>query len=292
MCSYFLLALIFLFWGTCPSAKENTPHVSISAVNEKLFVHALPGDWLLLHQTGIIFSFGCHIRLAQPKLSSLCRVLLPQSVVTAFKDLINECVFYPREMKWRLSLGVVLRHHVSVAVCRNGAENDCSSFVAQLPMPLPVLGKEIHSVCKFSSDIWLFICWNRPPSFPLTNSWFWARERHHFSPLNEKSTAIVSFHCVLAKSRPSCPTLVTLWTGALQAPLSMGSCRQEHWNGVPCPPPQDLPDLGVKPVALKSPALVGGFFTTSTTWEAQISPFSFVTGYSWNRHVYACMSRN
>ena len=192
MCSYSLLALIFFFWGTCPSAKENTLHVSISAVNEKLFVHALPRAWLLLHQKGIVFSLSCHIRLAQPKLSSLCRVLLPQSVVTAFKDLINGCVFYPRGMKWRLSLGVVLHHHVSVAVCRNGAENDCSSFVALLPTPLPVLGKEIHCVCKFSSDIWLFICWNRPPSFPLTSSWFWAGERHHFCPLNEKSAAIVS----------------------------------------------------------------------------------------------------
>ena len=38
--------------------------------------------------------------------------------------------------------------------------------------------------------------------------------------------------------------------------------------------------MGIEPMALKSPALVGGFFTTSTTWEAQISSFSFVTGHS------------
>ena len=36
---------------------------------------------------------------------------------------------------------------------------------------------------------------------------------------------------------------VTLWTSARQAPLSIGFSRQEHWSGLPCPPPRDLPDL-------------------------------------------------
>ena len=31
------------------------------------------------------------------------------------------------------------------------------------------------------------------------------------------------------------------WTVACQAPLSMGFSRQEHWRGLPCPPPGDLP---------------------------------------------------
>ena len=39
---------------------------------------------------------------------------------------------------------------------------------------------------------------------------------------------------------------------AHQAPLSMGFSRQEHWSGLPCPPPGDLPDPGVEP---GSPAL-------------------------------------
>ena len=62
---------------------------------------------------------------------------------------------------------------------------------------------------------------------------------------------------------------VTRWTVANQAPLSMGFSRQEYWSGLPCPPPGDLPDPGIEPVFL-SPALAGGFFTTSATWEAQI----------------------
>ena len=43
--------------------------------------------------------------------------------------------------------------------------------------------------------------------------------------------------------------------------------RQEYLNGLPCPPPGDLPDPGIEPMSLKSPALTGGFFTTSGTWE-------------------------
>ena len=59
---------------------------------------------------------------------------------------------------------------------------------------------------------------------------------------------------------------VTLWTEAHQAPLSMWFSRQEHWSGLPCSP-EDLPYPGIKSVFLMSPALTGGSFTTSTTWE-------------------------
>ena len=60
------------------------------------------------------------------------------------------------------------------------------------------------------------------------------------------------------------------WTGACQIPLSMGFSRHEYWSGLPCPPPGDLPDPGIEPASLMSPALAGGFFTTSVTWEAQL----------------------
>ena len=57
---------------------------------------------------------------------------------------------------------------------------------------------------------------------------------------------------------------VTLWTVAHQAPLSLGFSRQEYWSGLPCPPPGDLLDPGVKPMSLMSPAMAGGLFTPST----------------------------
>ena len=48
----------------------------------------------------------------------------------------------------------------------------------------------------------------------------------------------------------------------------MGLSRQEYWSELPCPPPGDFPNPGIKPVSLRSSALAGGFFTTSATWEA------------------------
>ena len=56
-------------------------------------------------------------------------------------------------------------------------------------------------------------------------------------------------------------------TIACQAPLSMGFSRQENWSGLPFPPPRHLPNPGVEPASHLSPALAGGFLTTSTTWE-------------------------
>ena len=50
--------------------------------------------------------------------------------------------------------------------------------------------------------------------------------------------------------------------------MSMGFSRQEYWSGLSCPPPGVLPDPGVKLTFLMSPALVGGFFTTSAMLEA------------------------
>ena len=60
----------------------------------------------------------------------------------------------------------------------------------------------------------------------------------------------------------------TLWTVACQAPLSMGFSRQEYWSRLLFPLPGDLPNPGTKCASLKSPALAGGFFTTSAIWEA------------------------
>ena len=53
-------------------------------------------------------------------------------------------------------------------------------------------------------------------------------------------------------------TLCDPWTVACQAPLSMGFSSPEYWSGLPCPPPGDLPDPGIKPTSLKSPALQVG----------------------------------
>ena len=63
-------------------------------------------------------------------------------------------------------------------------------------------------------------------------------------------------NCLAAKL---CPTICNpMDYMAHQTPVSMGFSRQEYWSGLPFPPPEDLPDSGIKTA---SPALTG-FFTT------------------------------
>ena len=66
----------------------------------------------------------------------------------------------------------------------------------------------------------------------------------------------------------SCPTLCDSWTVAQQAPPSVGFSKQEYYSELPFPTPGDLPDPGIEPTSLASPALAGRFFTTRPTWEA------------------------
>ena len=59
----------------------------------------------------------------------------------------------------------------------------------------------------------------------------------------------------------SCPTLCGPVDCSPPAPLSMGLPRLKYGNGLPFPPPRDLPDPGTKPASPMFPSLGGGFFT-------------------------------
>ena len=65
-------------------------------------------------------------------------------------------------------------------------------------------------------------------------------------------------------------SFVTPWTVAHQAPLSVGSSRQEYWSRLPLPSPGDPPDPGIEPTF---PALADGLFTTEPTEKP---PFLFL----------------
>ena len=71
-----------------------------------------------------------------------------------------------------------------------------------------------------------------------------------------------------AHSSPACSVdqlcliLATPWTVAHQAPLSMGFFRQEYWSGLPFSSLGELPNPGIEPTCLVSPALTARFFTT------------------------------
>ena len=72
--------------------------------------------------------------------------------------------------------------------------------------------------------------------------------------------------CVHAKSLQLCPTLCDPVDCSLPGSSVYGFSRQEYWSGLPCPPPGDLPNPGIKPAALTFPELAGKFFTTLATW--------------------------
>ena len=86
-------------------------------------------------------------------------------------------------------------------------------------------------------------------------------------PISATNFVYILHACML-----SCFSLVQLFaalrTVACQAPLPMGFSRQEYWSGLPFPPAGDLPNPGIEPTFLTSPALAGGFFTTSATWDS------------------------
>ena len=56
----------------------------------------------------------------------------------------------------------------------------------------------------------------------------------------------------------------------------MGFSRQEYWNGLPYPPPGDLPDPGIEKASLMSPALAGDVFTTRASWEVYKIPIHHI----------------
>ena len=95
--------------------------------------------------------------------------------------------------------------------------------------------------------------------------------------------------CVCVRARAKLPQLCLTLCDPMdiithQTPLSMGFSQQEYCNGLPCSPPEDLPNPRIKPASLTSPALAGRFLTTSTTWEAQNNVCFLVIvalGFSW-----------
>ena len=61
----------------------------------------------------------------------------------------------------------------------------------------------------------------------------------------------------------SCPTLYNPMKGSPSGSQSMKFARQQFWNRLPFPTPGDLPNPGIEPASLVSPALVGHRATLS-----------------------------
>ena len=86
--------------------------------------------------------------------------------------------------------------------------------------------------------------WTRKPG--VLQSMELQRVRHNWvTELNWTETWL---YAVCVFKLLSCVWLfATPWTLACKAPLPMGFSRQEYWHGLPCSPPGDLPNPGIKP---------------------------------------------
>ena len=70
--------------------------------------------------------------------------------------------------------------------------------------------------------------------------------------------------CVCIQSLRHVSLIVTPWTIAHQALLSMQFSTQEYWNELPFPTPRDIPGPGIEPASLPSPTLAGSFLATAS----------------------------
>ena len=71
-----------------------------------------------------------------------------------------------------------------------------------------------------------------------------------------------------AKSLQSCPTLCNPMDCSPPGSFLHAILQARIQDGLPCAPPGDLPNPGIEPAFLMSPASAGRFFTTSAAWES------------------------
>ena len=191
-----------------------------------------------------------------------CRLLGSQEVAL-LGVLLSAWRYFPwRLLRLWLPWSLPLSHHLSLPYILHTEDLMCSAGSSitweqsQPPSPIP---------SAFLKLWWQIPAWRPFGAGPLMS--LLAFHKRH------PPTVCVCV-CVCTLSCFSCVWLfATLWTIACQAPLSMGFSRQERWTGLPCPPPGDLPDPGIKPGPLVSPALTGRFFTTSAAWEAPLAVY-------------------
>ena len=110
--------------------------------------------------------------------------------------------------------------------------------------------------------------WASPLRPPVSRTFRWVRSQptSDWPRENSKDGQACAYSCMLSVVW----LFVTPRTVAHQAPLSMGFFRQEHWNGLPFPPPGDLPHPGIEPVPSVFPALAGGFFTPEPPGKCRV----------------------
>ena len=119
---------------------------------------------------------------------------------------------------------------------------------------------------EYAPGVYNSLCPVLCPKLSCTNSWprwappfVWVCQRHSSSTL-----------CVHAKSLQLCLTLRDPMDYSLPGSSVQGILQGRLLKRVAMPSSRESFWPGIKPVSLMTPALAGGFFTTSATWEALI----------------------
>ena len=124
----------------------------------------------------------------------------------------------------------------------------CSLPIFYLLIYLPIL-KYINTITWFAHQN-LLNCTQWRNSFLSLSRTGWVT----ISPIRLAPFFIPYLYCQRTTVRACCCVQLfgTLWIVAHQVPLSVGFSRQEYWSGLPCLPPGDLPNPGVKFMSLTS----------------------------------------
>ena len=83
----------------------------------------------------------------------------------------------------------------------------------------------------------------------------------------------------------------TPWATVHQAPLSVGLSQQEYWSGLPFSTPRDLPNPGIEPTSLASPALAGGSLPPmppGKPYHTYLHTYTYIYSVKYT-YVYVCV---
>ena len=107
-------------------------------------------------------------------------------------------------------------------------------------------------------------------------------ESCEYEILHHSSLSVYVLECVCARATllQSCPTLLDVIYCSLPNSSVHGILQAGILEWVAMPSFGDLSNPGIKPTFLRSPALSGEFFTTSTTWEV-LEVFKFRSYQKW-----------
>ena len=105
------------------------------------------------------------------------------------------------------------------------------------------------------------------PIFPYSLSSFLYPSLLSFLPFFFKFWILALKKVYMYAQLLSC--IMTPWTVACQAPLSMGFPRQEYWSELPFSSPGDLPNPWIKPASPETPGLACWFLTTEPPVKPQ-----------------------